>query len=94
MSTKSDDEGGGICLSETAKQPKKNLPSVFTRRTGMAFGTASLVVMVILASGNFCGDGGHESEEGDPRDYIKFDTKQGQHAVMGESHDSLRNYLN
>jgi hypothetical protein len=33
--------------SETAKQPKKTLPSVFTRRTGMAFGTASLVVMVI-----------------------------------------------
>jgi hypothetical protein len=60
--------------SETAKQPKKTLPSVFTRRTGMAFGTASLVVMVILASGNFCGDGGHESEEGDLEDYIKFDT--------------------
>lgn len=27
-----------------------------------------------LASDNFFGDGGHESEEGDPGDYIKFDT--------------------
>lgn len=73
VSTKSDDEGGEICVwnSETTK---KNPSISLHQKNRNGFWYSKPGSHGYLASDNFFGDGGHESEEGDPGDYIKFDT--------------------